>query len=153
MRNQACEWETLSDEAPRASKRKYQDLEQRSAAEHELLNHLRNLSEPDSLGLLTRLRGGCSINDLLVSARELSETSSAASSDRIAMAIRQPSLTNQRHSRTGLEIGVHQAGGEIHPFSRVTLPPIASIWYATHFTETGCTLLNSTLTLNSQATR
>ena len=88
MRDQVCEWATLSDEAPRASKRKFQDLEQRSAGEHELLNHLRSLSEPDSLGLMRRLREGYSVNDLLVSARELANTSPTTSSERARLTSR-----------------------------------------------------------------
>lgn len=138
MRNQVCEWETLSDEAPRASKRKYQDLEQRSAAEHELLNHLRELPEPDSLGLMRRLREGCSINDLLISARELSSASHNQISDGALMTIRQRNMINRPEetaSHNDLDSGSNQDGGEIlpasRPVSRPTLPPISSIWYVT----------------------
>lgn len=135
MRNQGCEWETLSDEAPRASKRKYQDLEQRSAAEHELLNHLRELPEPDSLGLIRRLRDGSSTNDLLISARELSSAPHNQISDGALTTIRQRNMTNRPQgtaSHVDLDSGSNQVGGEIRPascpVSRPTLPPISSIW-------------------------
>lgn len=140
MRDQVCEWETLNDEAPRASKRKYQDLEQRSAGEHELLNHLRVLSEPDCLNLVKRLRDGHSVNDLLISARELSGTVDALASDHNMMDIQQPNVTDQRHARAraGFVSASNQIGGEIHPSSRPILPPISSFWYATPFTNAGC---------------
>jgi hypothetical protein len=138
MRNQGCEWETLSDEAPRASKRKYQDLEQRSAAEHELLNHLRELPEPDSLGLIRRLRDGSSTNDLLISARELSSAPHNQISDGALTTIRQRNMTNRPQgtaSHVDLDSGSNQVDGEIRPascpVSRPTLPPISSIWYVT----------------------
>lgn len=138
MRDQVCEWETLNDEAPRASKRKYQDLEQRSAGEHELLSHLRNLSEPDCLGLVRRLRDGHSVNDLLISARELSGTVNALASDHNMMDIHQPNMADQRDARAGFVSASNQIGGEIHPSSRPILPPISSFWYATLFTNAGC---------------
>lgn len=135
MRNQACEWETFNDEAPRATKRKYQDLEQRSAGEHELLNYLRVLPELDSLELLGRLRDGCSVNDLLISARELSETPDALTSGHTNVAIQQPNTVDEQDPRVGLDSGSHQLGGEIHPSSRPILPPISSFWYGTPFRQ------------------
>lgn len=132
MRDQVCEWATLSDEAPRASKRKFQDLEQRSAGEHELLNHLRSLSEPDSLGLMRRLREGCSINDLLVSARELANTSPTTSSERALLTIRQPNivhLSRETAPRADFDSGSDQNAGDILAATRPSLPPISSIWY------------------------
>lgn len=137
MRDQVCEWEVLSDEAPRASKRKYQDLEQRSAGEHELLNHLRDLPELDCLSLIRRLRDGCSTNELLISARELSETAHGPASDRNTTAIRHFNMADQGSPRTGRDFGSNQVGGEIHPSSRPILPPISSIWYATPFVKLG----------------
>ena len=137
MRNQACEWEVLSDEAPRASKRKYQDLEQRSAGEHELLNHLRDLPEPDCLNLTRRLRDGCSINELLISARELSETAHSPASDRNTTTIRHFNMAEHGVPRSGRDSGSNQVGREFHPSSRPILPPISSIWYATPFIKLG----------------
>lgn len=55
----------------------------------------------------------------------------------MTMAIRQPNTTKQRNSRTGLEFGSNQAGAEIYPFTRPTLPPIDSIQYATSSIEPG----------------
>lgn len=133
MRDQVCEWETLSDEAPRASKRKFQDLEQRSAGEHELLNHLRSLSEPDSLGLMRWLREGCSINDLLVSARELANTSLTTRSEHAPMTIRQPNiahLSRETAPRADLDSRSNQNAWDNRAATRPSLPPISSIWYS-----------------------
>lgn len=127
-----CEWEVLSDEAPRAAKRKYQDLEQRSANEHELLNYLRTLPEADFLKVTTRLREGCNTDDLLLFARELSSNSSGGR--RILMAIRQQAIAadeTHQDSHVGPDSEQDQSAGEIHPIPRPTLPPLASIWYTT----------------------
>lgn len=133
MRDQLCEWETPNDEAPRAIKRKYQDLEQRSAGEHELLNYLRVLSEIDCVELLRGLRDGCSIEDLLISARELSEKADALTSGHTNVAIRRPNTIHQQNLHGVLDSGSTQIGGEIHPSSRPILPPISSLWYETPF--------------------
>lgn len=128
-----CEWEVLSDDAPRAAKRKYQDLEQRSANEHELLNYLRTLPEADFLSVTTRLRGGCSTDDLLLFARELSSNSSGGR--RMLIAIRQQATAadeTHQDSHVGPDSEQDQSAGEIHPRDptpRPTLPPLASIWY------------------------
>lgn len=151
MRDQFCEWETLSDEAPRASKRKYQDLEQRSAGEHELLNHMRSLPEPDSLNLMRRLREGCSINDLLLSARELANNSHNSSSEHALMATQQLEMTYRPHETfppLGVDSRSTQITEEIRPASRPKLPPISSIWYSTPLHGL-VDLLGRTLTLNS----
>ena len=137
MRDQVCEWEALNDEAPKATKRKYQDLEQRSAGEHELLNFLRVLSELDCLELLRRLRDGCSINDLLISARQLSETADALTSSHTNVAIRRPNTIDQQNLHGGLESGSNKIGGEIHPSVHPMLPPISSFWYETPFHQAG----------------
>lgn len=126
-----CEWEVLSDDAPRAAKRKYQDLEQRSANEHELLNYLRTLPEADCLKVTTRLREGCSTDDLLIFARELSTQSSGGR--RMLMSIRQQANSTDQTRQESLPVGPDseqdQSTGEIHPTPRPTLPPLASIWY------------------------
>jgi hypothetical protein len=136
MRDQVCEWESVSDEAPKAAqKRKYLDLEQRSASEHELLIYLRTLSENDSLRLTRRLREGFHIDELLDFARELSNVSA---SERGVMAFAQRTAIEQ-HDRphmtlphSGHESESDPIVGESSSSARLrgpTLPPIASIWY------------------------
>jgi hypothetical protein len=134
MRDQVCEWELLSDEAPKAAqKRKYLDLEQRSASEHELLTYLRTLSEADSLRLTRRLREGYHIDELLNFARELSNISAGERgilAQRIAIEHRNRPLAAV--PRSGHESESEPMAGEIASSARPrgpTLPPIASIWY------------------------
>jgi hypothetical protein len=136
MRDQVCEWESLSDEAPKAAqKRKYLDLEQRSANEHELLTYLRTLSETDSLRLTRRLREGFHIDELLNFARELSNVSAG---ERGVLAFTQRTEIEQYDRphgavpRSGHESESDPMAGETASSARPrgpTLPPIASIWY------------------------
>lgn len=125
-----CEWEVLGEEAPRAAKRKYQDLEQRSASEHELLNHLRALSAPSCLRLLTRLREGCPMDELLIFARELSNISDG---ERTIAVIQQSNVTNRPHGTAVLrDVPNSEPDNTVDEnrfSSRPTLPPLASIWY------------------------
>jgi hypothetical protein len=160
MRDQVCEWESLSDEAPKAAqKRKYLDLEQRSASEHELLTYLRTLSETDSLRLTRFLREGFHIDELLNLARELSNVSA---SERGLMAFAQRTAIEQ-HDRPHINLPHSGHESESHPTTGETsssahlrglvLPPIASIWYTPFSIQPGnCAVeSNLALTLDHQA--
>jgi len=76
--------------------------------------------------LMRRLRDGCSIDDLLISARELSIMSHDPGSERTLMAMRQPHMTDPTHEpapREGDDSESNTNAGQTR------LPPISSFWY------------------------
>ena len=82
---------------------------------------------------MRRLRDGCSIKDLLISARELSSVSNDdQSSEDVLMTTEEPDMTYrplETSLHAGVDPGSNQSAGEIRVAPRPTLPPISSIWY------------------------
>lgn len=113
-------------------RRRLRDLEQRSAGEHEVLNHLRTLPEVDCLRLTRRLREGHDTDDVLSFARELSNI---AASERLLAASQQPTAIDRPNLNvpgTDSDSASDRVVGETLPFARPRLPPITSIWYTSH---------------------